>query len=318
MNWTRDLPGESKMKQLGVEWSVNKDGIPIAEINWELSLAHQARIGKKVNEDWVTEMANAALAGNEFPMIIVQKEKGYYIIHSGIHRASMARSLGELVLPCYMVRITDERILDVFPRAINTANGHPEGREATIEHAKYIIERHGYPTESVAKWLGLKPDWIVTALRAGQVENRLAEIGIKTVFPKTTLIALSPLAGNNNVLKAVVKLLKDKDLAGDRAKQVIDDTKRGQTERAQIAEIDRWRKMLEEREPKPAKTAGAPNAVRQNRGKFFDMLTRLERFLEHVQNPGQLQLDDSDAAIAAQSWQKIESKMNSLMKGVGK
>lgn len=318
MNWTKDLPAEGKMKELGVEWNINKEGVPIAEINWELSEEQQARIGKKKNDDWVMEMALASENGAEFPMPILQKEKGQYIIHGGVHRCYMAKLRGELTIPCYQVKITDIRTLDIFPRAINTVHGHRESREAELTHAKYLAEKHGWNAEQLSKWMNIPISQISVALRVGKVEDKLKEIGIKTDhLSKTILVSLSPLTGNNNVLKNVVKLLKDNDLAGDRAKQVIDDAKKCQTEKQCLAEIERWRTILEVRKPKTNSKGELP-AKRKNRGTFIDLLTRMEKFLEGIKNPNQLQLDDQDSHIAAKSWDKIEQKMNTLMRGVEK
>lgn len=317
MNWTRNLPEEGKMKQLGIEWTICKEGVPLEEINWKLSLERQARAGKEVNDDWVIKMAEDSKNGAEFPMPILQREKGQYIIYSGIHRCSMANLRDETEVPCYLVKITDDRLIDIFPRAINTTNGQPESRESVITHAKYIVEKHGYPVDQVAKWMGLRPEWLSVEVRAGKVENKLNEIGLKVSLPKTTLVALSPLSGNSNVLKAVVKLIKARDLAGDRAKQVIDDAKKGQTEASQMAEIARWSKILEDTEVKKVSVNGkAPTERRQNRGVFIGLVTRLERFLEKIQTCSQLQLDDTDATIAAKSWERIEKKMESFLKGV--
>lgn len=319
MRWTRDLPGEGKMKQLGIEWTVCNDGIPRHEINMEMSLNAQARIGKKVNEDWVLQMALSAQEGNEFPMPIMQRiRKACYMIHSGVHRVSMADVLNETKIPCYLVNVTDTRMLDILPRVINTVNGHPEEREAVLVHARYLAERHGFTAEQVAKWTGLSAPMVSTHLRAGEVERKLAEHGIKADLPKSTLIHLSPLKANAPVLKAVVKLLKDEDLAGDRAKAVIDDAKRPDTEKAQLAEVERWRKVLEGAKPKPSAN-GKALMKRRNRGRFIYLLTDLERFLDNISQASQLQLDDQDSLVAVKSWVKIQAKMDNLIgEGVGK
>jgi hypothetical protein len=74
VKWTRDPRAESGMKRLGVEWSV--ETVRIADIDVELSMDRQARIGKKINEDWVIDYAQAMADGAEFPYIILQKING--------------------------------------------------------------------------------------------------------------------------------------------------------------------------------------------------------------------------------------------------
>lgn len=317
MRWVRDLPAESKMKQLGIAWTIDAEGPPTADINFEVSLNNQARIGKRVNDDWVTEIGIAMLDGAEMPMPILEKMKSGWFIWGGIHRTSAAKGIGELHVPCYLVKITDDRMRDIFPRVLNTVHGHGESREHVLEHAKYLVEKHGFSTKEVSKFCGIKEEWLVVAVRAGGVAVQLDGLGVKAKdFPKTTLIALSPLGVNANVLKATAKLLREEDLAGDRAKQVIDDVKRYNTERQQLDEVSRWRKLLDDRKPK---MASAPKIERANRSKLIDHLTRLEKFLSGITKASQLQLDDADAKIAAASWDKIETRMNALMtEGVAK
>lgn len=316
MKWTKDPQAEGKMKQLGIAWTVCTEGVPTADINMELSLHNQARIGKKVNDDWVLEMAQAAQDGSEFPMPVYQKMKGGHFIWSGIHRTNMATLIGELKVPCYLVNIVDDRMRDIFPRVINTVHGHGESREHVLEHAKYLVEKHGLDTSEVAKMCGLKTEWLWQAVRSGAVANTLNGLGIKGAdFPKSILIWMSPLTANSNVLKATAKLLRDEDLAGDRAKQVIDDVKKFSTERQQLDEVSRWKKIMDDRKPKASSAGGnkAPPLTRGNRSKLIDHLTRLEKFLTGITKASQLQLDDADAKIVIASWDKVERKMNALM-----
>lgn len=307
IKWGRDLKAESHLRRLGIEFSV--ETVRLAEIDTELSMERQARIGKKINDDWVLEFGQAMLDGAEFPMCILQKIKGgRYFIWSGNHRTNAAKLIGELEYPAYIVKVTDLRMQDILPRVVNTWEGHRESREAVLEHAKYAVERHGIEPEEAARMFGLKIDWLWLALRAGKIEKQLNDAGVKTAgFAKSIILKLGTI-GNANAMKAAAKLIKDEGLAGARADQIVDDVRKHSTEAQQIAEVSRWRKLFDERKP----TNTVP-IRRKNRSRIVDMLTRLEKFLSGIKKASQLQLDDTDVKIVASAWNQVERKMNALM-----
>lgn len=308
----RDPRAESGMKRLHIEWSV--ETVRIADIDVELSMDRQARIGKKINEDWVLDYAQSMSEGAEFPMPILQKIKGgRYFIWSGNHRINSIKLLNELELAAYVVKVTDQRMQDILPRVVNTWEGHRESRDAVLEHARYVVERHGLSTEEVARMFGLRVDQLSVVMRTGNVAAKIAECGLKVDLPKSTLIKLAPI-DNSNVLKATVKLIKEESLAGDKAYQLIEDVKRASTESTALAEVAKWRKIINDRKPPKVERNGSPPPMkRQNRGRFVDLLTRLEKFLDGIKTCTQLQLDDADVKIVAQAWDKVERKVNALM-----
>lgn len=311
LKWGRDLKAESGMKRLNIEWTV--ETVRLADIDIELSMERQARIGKKINDDWVLDYAQSMSDGAEFPMCILQRLKGgRFFIWSGNHRTGSARFLNELEYPAYIAKITDQRMMDILPRIVNTWEGHRESREAVLEHAKYVVERHGLEAEKVAKMFGLNVNHLWVVMRAGAIEERLEQVGVKKgIFSKTTVLKLGTIT-NNNALKATAKLLKDENLAGTRAEQVIDDVKRGSTETQMLAEVSKWRKVYDDRKPKNG--AARLPIERKNRSRFIDGLSRLERFLDGIKTATQLQLDEADVKIVAASWDKIERRINALMK----
>ena len=322
MKWTKDPRAESGLKRLGIEWEVGR--VALANINRELSMERQARIGKKLNDDWVVEYATAMQNGAEFPMPILQVfgsgKKAAHFIWSGNHRVGAADLIGETEVDAYLVKVNDLRLMDILPRVVNTWEGNRESRDAVLEHARHIIEKHNLAVPDVARMFGLKEEWLSITLRASAVAKAVEDAGVKANgFPKTTLIALSPLTGNKNVLKATCKLLHDFEIAGDRMRQVLNDVKLADTEGRQLTEVNRWRKLLEEREEKPATPAKVKPFHRGTRTRLVDLLTQLEKLLLGITQATQLQLDDADIALVTASWAKIAGKMSFLMReGVAK
>lgn len=312
VKWARDPRAESGMKRLGIEYDIQD--VPLYAINIEMSMERQARIGKKINDDWVLEYAQAMQDGAEFPMPILQlMKKENFHIWSGNHRINAAQVVGVDRVSAYVVKVTDLRMQDILPRVVNTWEGRRESREAVLEHARHICEKHALSPEEVAKMFGLQVQWLYTTIRANNVARQVEETGVKIDLPKNALILLSPLTDNKNVLRGVVKLFKDNTLppSGADAKQIIEDVKKGNTERQRMAEVDRWGKLLEARKEKPA-TRDRPYRLGK-RTAFVGMLTRMDKFLSGIEQASQLQLDDTDVKIVAGSWQKIFTKMDKLL-----
>lgn len=308
--WAKDPRAESGMKRMGIEWTVER--VRLCDIDIEQSLDKQARIDKKINEEWVLDYAQARLDGAEFPMVILQKIKqGRFFVWSGNHRVGTCSILNELELDAYVVKVHDQRMQDILPRVVNTWEGHRESRTNVLEHVKYVVERHGLRVEEVAKMFSLKPEQVWVALRQDTAEKRLQNVGFKaTEFPKTTALRLNSIS-NDNAMKAAAKLLKDEKIVGDRANQIIDDVKRQSTEHQQMQEVLRWRKLVEVHKPQNGSTKTP--VTRQNRSRLIDTLTRFNKFISGVKSATQLQLDDTDAKLAVKLWHEIETQMNKLM-----
>jgi len=311
MKWTKDPKAESGMRRLDIPWTI--ETVPMRCINREMSADRQARVGKKLNDDWIMEYALAATQGAEFPMPILDKlKRDSYFIWSGNHRIGAADLNGDLEIQAYVVHVTDMRLMDILPRVVNTWEGHRESREAVLVHAAYVCETHALDPAEVADMFSLKYEWLSQALRASGVRRQVEATGVKIDIPTSGLVKLSPISGNKNVLQAVVKLFKAHDVAptGEQALQIINDVKGKATERDQLAEVTRWHDLFKKRKEKPA----APKVPfsRGKRSKIISLLQNLDKFLAGITTATQLQLDDTDVQIVTESWASILGKMTKL------
>lgn len=313
MKFVRDQRAEAGMRNLGIEFTVQT--VPMRDINRDLSGTHQARVGKKVNDDWIMEYAVAAQNGAEFPMVILDRlKKDCYFIWSGNHRIGAAELHGDKEIQAYVVHVTDMRLQDILPRVVNTWEGHRESREAVLTHAVYLCEKHNLESKEVATMMGLKPEWVVNALRSSDLRRQVEETGVKIDLPTTGLLKLGPLAGNKNVLKAALKLMKDHNVAvsGDQGVHIIQDVRSKPTERDQLAEVARWNELLKKRTERPAAAKKVPLTLAKRRRAIM-VLQNLDKFLAGVTAYTQLQLDDADAQLVADLWSSIYTKMNALL-----
>ena len=313
MKWTKDPKAENGLRRLGIEFTVQT--VPMHAINRELSMNNQARVGKKINDDWVMEYAVAASQGAEFPMTILDRMKSNcYFIWSGNHRIGAAELCGDKEVPAYIVHVTDLRMQDILPRVVNTWEGHRETKESVLTHAAYICEKHGLDPQEVADMFSLKYEWLSVAIRANDIRKKVADTGVKIELPSTALIRMSSIAGNKNVLKAVVKLYKDYNVApsGDQAGHILQDVKNKSTEKDQLAEIARWAKLFDTRKEKPK--VDRPFKLGR-RARLLTLLQNMQKFLDGTTARSQLQLDEADAKVFGTMWDNVETKMNKLLKG---
>lgn len=313
VKWVKDQKVEHHLRSLGIKFDV---GIaPIKEIDLKLSQDKQVRLGDKINDDWVMEYAVAMDSGSPFPMCVLNKLKKGYFIWSGNHRTHAAILLEETHIESYLVEVTDPRLSDILPRVVNAWEGRRISREEMLVQAKYLIENHSIETKEAARLLGLKPEWISTYLRGSDVARKITSQGISVNgISRSILTALSPIADNTNVLREVVKLLHDYELAGQSAKNVINDVKEKTTEAQKISEVERWVKILADRN-RPT-TSEVP-LRRATRDKFLRQLTDLSKFLEGKDTLTQLQIVEKvDLKLVEKEWDKIWKAMLKILKGV--
>jgi hypothetical protein len=314
MKWTKDLQAEQLMRQLGIPWEVGT--INIADIDQELSQYNQARIDKKIHEDWVMQFALGVEQGDAFPMTIQEqlKPKKRYFTWSGIHRTKTAEFVGDTTIDCYLVTVKDQRLKDIFPRVVNIVHGHTESKESVLEHAKYIVLKHGFKTNEVAVMFRIDQKELARSLLAERIVQDLATNGLKCDLPKSTLVRLSPIAENLNVLKSTVGLMQKKSLSGDRGYQLIDEIKSQRTELQQLGVVAKWERQLDQVEQA---TASRVKVLRSsNKARLLKLLASFDRFLAHIKTVDQLQLDDEAAHLLSEMWPRVSTKMTSYMKGI--
>jgi hypothetical protein len=316
MRWVKDPKVEHHLRSLNIKFDTAQ--VRIDEIDLKLSADKQTRLGRnKVNDDWVLEYAQAMQAGSPFPMCILNKLKKGYFIWSGVHRVHAADLNEEKLIDAYVVDVTDPRLSDILPRVVNAWEGHGLSRDEKLLNAKYLIENHSMVTEDAARLLGLKVEWVTTYLRGADVQRRIQEQGVAiNGMARSTLIWLSPLADNANVLRETAKLLNDFEVKGDRAKEVIANVRKGETEVQRLAEIERWRKALAPKSRSGQVKVPIRSAVRT---RAFDLFGRLDRLLDKFDTLTKLQVvEPQDVQTLENCWARISRKMDRMFAVGGK
>ena len=307
--WTRDLKLEQFLKKLHVkfDWEV---GYKVSDIDFAESLNRQTRVGKKIDEILVNSYGVQMLDGAAFPGILInQPSKSFSYILSGLHRGHAVKDIHETTVDCYIVRLTDTRLLDIVPRVVNALEGRRPDRDELLANALFLVDKLGLEPKDVCAWYGLKPDHITTAKRQHEVAQAMREEGVNPEgMVKSLFTQLSPLAGNRNVLKSAGKLAKE--LPFVEALKMIATVKEYKTEGEQLSAVRQWRKDFEEIKADPL----AKVVRTTKRSKFLTAFKSLERILKEVESSANLQLSDRDREVVAQGWQIIHTKMTALMR----
>lgn len=314
MKWVKDAKVEHHLRALGVKFET--EHIALSDIDWTESANRQTRLGKKINDDWVLQYAQAMQDGADFPMPIINRLKKNLFIWSGLHRCSSAQLIGETHIDTYVVSITDPRIADILPRVVNAWEGHGLSKEEKLVNAKYFVDHHSMSTEDASKLLGLRQDWLSNYIRECRVRTAVQEAGVNANgLTKYILLALNTLADNPNILKPVTSLITKHHIKGDEARQIVSDVKRSATEAEKLATVAQWKSTIEARTKKPATKIPFTQKVR---ARFLRLLSQMARLLEKSNTPTQLQVVDKvDVELAKRESAIVVEKLYSAFgKGV--
>src|SRR4051794_13443811 len=131
---------EDKLTKLGLTWRFNADG-DIADIDMRKSLANQARLGERVNEERVETYAEAIKHGAKMPAVVVDmtNRRRKAILMDGVHRILGSEKAGYNIFARYEVTDGDPAAVTLFTFTANVEHGLPNSLEDRIEHAIWLI-----------------------------------------------------------------------------------------------------------------------------------------------------------------------------------
>jgi hypothetical protein len=314
VRWVKDPKVEHNLRQLGIKFE--SEHVAIADIDLQLSTDRQVRLGKKTDDNKVLEYAQRMLDDAPFDMCLLNKLKKGYFVWSGVHRVHASVLTEETHIDAYVVQVSDVRLSDILARVVNVWDDKISyGREERLIHAQYMVHHHGLLVPDAAKLMGLKAEWLNQFLRQSEVASKIEAQGVSVNgIARSTLKAMGPLADNANILRETTKLIHKHKLAGNRAIQVIEDVRRGETEAQRIVELERWEKILT---PAARKPKVKVPYTQKRRDRCLELLGRMKRFIDGVDSLTQLQIVESEDVKTVKSlWSGISGQWDKIMKGV--
>lgn len=313
MKWCKDPKVEHLLRSLGIKYETAT--VKIAEIDRQLSADKQVRLGKKINDDWVLQYAQAGQDGAVFPMPVLNKLKRGWFIWSGNHRTAAAELNGDETLDAYAVEVHDQRLADILPRVVNAIEAQGVmGRDERLVNARYFVEHHSMAVEDAAKVMQLKYEHLLVYLRAQQTADRIAAQGVSpNGLTKSTLTDLSPIQ-NANVLRETTRLLQREGVVGRESEQLIMDVKKAPTELGAMAELARWENLFKERRARAKAGKAVPVVRSQVRSQLINLLQRLDKLVSgppRLDTLGKLQLlDQADQSLVRSAWASINASLS--------
>lgn len=283
IHWASDPAAESRVKRLGGTMTVLK-GIPLKEIDIHGSRANNARLDTPFKEELAFEYGISMEQGDRFPYPILRrkpKDKFKYAVLSGNHRVGAAEILHADVIDAYILESTDEQVLELVCRSANRWTGDRQTRDEAIEHAREMMTRFGFPATHMAKVFGINEKSLHNALRAEAIRDLLEKNLVDASgVPRNTLLQLSPIDNNEEVLRqAGLTIIRNK-MTIDQAKKMSQDIQAARDERGCLQAIAKWQATLDEQRPK----AGPGSRVRANktdpRAKLLKLFNNTIDFLD--------------------------------------
>lgn len=255
-----------------IEW------VSLNEIDWVESANNCARLSNPLNHEKIEDYATCLLNGDEFPMLVVEREKKKYVILGGNQRAGALKSIDPTAsFKAYVVDplTTDERELVI--RSLNSRHGWGSTKEERLEHAVYLVRKFGMHVDTVAHAMVVSSTSIRIRIKAEDERARLAKSGIdSSSMPQKSLAALATISNESLRNDVAVASLETKSSGAQTAElaSVISKARSKANASSAIADFK--------------KAAAATASVKRNTGKmrkprrdrFLYLLTSLSDFME--------------------------------------
>lgn len=230
--------------------------VPIHNIDRETSWLNVARMGRRRNDEWISELATDLRAGAELPSPVLiyltndcqvgdrMVKAGTYLVAGGNHTiASEWEILGEKTTSAYVVKTDDKTVLDSLPIMLN-AKGKvidPPSRDEVIATAADQVEKHGHSPADVSRAMSISATGLSQELQARRVVKRLLALGLKAEhIKKTTLVKIHPiLSQDDDIVKEAAKAIIRLKMTSDEVADFIRLLKKQRSRDDRLAFIDK-------------------------------------------------------------------------------
>lgn len=313
MKWVRDTIAEPKLKQMGYELEVQTD-YQLSNIDIETSKANQSRAGRYIKDDSVLSYGQLMQSpGATFKMPILNVIKRCpVIVLSGLHRVCAAELVGLPKIDAYVMHLTRPIDLDLIPRIINCwESNNSLAKDEKLTNVAFMIEHYSMELKEAAAKFGVPYSWINTFMRQNAVAAQVAEVGVQPdSISRALLTKLSPLQDNVKIFAATTRFIVKNNVVGNAAEQFIEEVRKGKTEAAQLAIVDKWEQAINKQQAKERTPIKTPVRTR-----FKKLLSLMRLCLEANPTVGKLQLQPKDFQDITSDWQIIDRIMGKMIRG---
>ena len=316
----RDFDAEKVINEFaGITFRVGP--VLFSEINWIESANNCARLGNALNGEKIEEYARAFRNGDQFPMVVVERNNTGFIILGGNQRCNALKMLDikDLVIECYIVEPLTSANRELIIRSLNSRHGWGSEKSERIEHAVYLVEAKGIATAVAARAMMVAEATITDRIRANKTRRELVEEGMKEaadtrLFSNAHIEAIARVSNSARRMQIAKAVRDSKVKAADVAALAssVQNAKSDAQAQKKIADAAKdWMRGSE--------IANSTPKNNTRRTLFMRKIAELERFLE-LGNQGQafstfdeLGCSPADADKLMVSIAKIRARLECIM-----
>lgn len=299
-----DPDAETVLDFVGATYVVK--AIALTEIDAVASANNCARLWNPLNESKIDDYHQSMARGDIFPMIVVEAGENGFVVLGGNQRVGAMRRFAVPVVDvvAYVVKPLSDSVRDVVIRSLNSRHGWGSEKEERLEHAVYMVRKHGIATEDAAKLMVVAASSISRRIRADDTRAELGRHGIDAAsMPITTLDALSRVA-NTKAKVALAEIAANCNSTADDVRNVV----RGIEKARSVADVT---KLVREFDAtaKAKKNHDKPNGSRlrhPRREKFMSLLNKMSTFLER-ENDGTGFSDMKELQCTEDDFEKVHA-----------
>lgn len=222
--WRDDPDAMAVLSFIGVAAVVKE--IELNDIDWNESSNNCARLTHPLHNEKIEEYHRSMELGDVFPRIVVETSKTGFVILGGNQRmAAVKRFAGAVAsVSAYVTQPLTESHREVVIRSLNSRHGWGSEKEERLEHAQFLVRRHGFAVADVARLLAVAGSTITERIRAEDTRVALAKRGLDS--SRMAITALNAIARVKNerastvLAKAVIEHKVPVDQLSDVVKRV--------------------------------------------------------------------------------------------------
>ena len=247
-NWVADHMGESRIKKLGLDYTV--ETIKASEIDLEASLENKARLGPIDDKHW-ERIALAALDGGPIPYLSVMRMKGRvkkFLIIGGNHRVIGLMDIDIDEFVAYVLTSLTAYEQDILIKAVNADHGKTLSADDTIDLALGVARAHpDHKIGDIATDFRISKATLGSAKRAEETRALLASrTKCAAQLTRTHLIKIATLR-DEDLMGCVGDLVTQNGLTASETEGICQRLRRGRTAAKRLSELDNVRAEMSTR-----------------------------------------------------------------------
>jgi hypothetical protein len=302
-----DPDAETVLSFANVEYVIKE--VCLEDVDWGESANNCARLWNPLNEEKIDDYRMAMVAGDIFPMPVMEAGKGGLIVLGGNQRMNAAKRIdGSMSLMAYVARplLTSQR--EVVIRSLNARHGWGSEKDERMDHAVYLVQRHGMTTDDASRMFMVAKASINLRIKADETKAKLAKRGIDASRLSQAALAAIGSVQDEKYATAVAKAAVETSATGEQVTDAAKSIIAAKSTAAKAKIIKDFAKVWGDSIKLETKSKGMR---RPRREKFLRHMQSMSTFLEHG-NDGEGFHSLDDLQCTENDREKVEMLCNKI------